>query len=109
MAWKYDGHSPTEIAEEPGISPETVRSSLRKARLMLTARLAPNTRFDAELADLLDLEAGLREISPERDQAQLEYGAGKRPGSVGRASTATVLAVTDGQVGRWCGYGWGPC
>ncbi|WP_443065508.1 transposase [Streptomyces sp. NBC_00557] len=24
-------------------------------------------------------------------------------------STATVLAVTDGQVGRWCGYGWGPC
>ncbi|MET7686306.1 hypothetical protein [Streptomyces sp. NPDC005423] len=28
-----------------------------------------NTRFDAELADLLDLEAGLREISLERDQA----------------------------------------
>lgn len=42
MAWKYDGHSPTEIAEELGISPETVRSSLRKARLMLAARLAPS-------------------------------------------------------------------
>ncbi|MFC8592045.1 transposase domain-containing protein [Streptomyces atroolivaceus] len=25
------------------------------------------------------------------------------------SSTATVLAVTGGQVGRWCGYGWGPC
>ncbi|WP_217179404.1 hypothetical protein [Streptomyces sp. AC495_CC817] len=33
-----------------------------------------NTQFDAELADLLDLKAGLREISLERDQAQLESG-----------------------------------
>ncbi|MYW54256.1 hypothetical protein GTY64_22835 [Streptomyces sp. SID8376] len=33
-----------------------------------------NTRFDTELADLLDLKAGLREISLERDQAQLESG-----------------------------------
>ncbi|WP_345942854.1 DUF6193 family natural product biosynthesis protein [Streptomyces sp. SID486] len=24
-------------------------------------------------------------------------------------STATVLAVTVGQFGRWCGCGWGPC
>ncbi|MDQ0778391.1 superfamily I DNA/RNA helicase [Streptomyces aurantiacus] len=24
-------------------------------------------------------------------------------------STATVLAVTAGQLVRWCGYGWGPC
>ncbi|MFD5474429.1 hypothetical protein [Streptomyces sp. NPDC127105] len=33
-----------------------------------------NTQFDTELADLLDLKAGLREISLERDQAQLESG-----------------------------------
>ncbi|MGA5278789.1 transposase, partial [Streptomyces cellulosae] len=26
-----------------------------------------------------------------------------------RTSTATVLAVTAGQLGRWCGHGWGPC
>ncbi|MFK8844943.1 transposase [Streptomyces sp. Ac-502] len=25
------------------------------------------------------------------------------------SSTATVLAVTGGQLGRWSGYGWGPC
>lgn len=40
MAWKYDGHSPAEIAEELGISPETVRSSLLKARRVLATRLA---------------------------------------------------------------------
>ncbi|MFJ8948211.1 RNA polymerase sigma factor [Streptomyces sp. NPDC102395] len=40
MAWKYDGHSPAEIAEELGISPETVRGSLLKARRVLAARLA---------------------------------------------------------------------
>lgn len=39
MAWKYDGHSPSEIAEELGISPETVRASLLKARRVLAARL----------------------------------------------------------------------
>jgi transposase len=26
-----------------------------------------------------------------------------------RSSTATVFVVTAGQLGRWCGYGWGPC
>lgn len=26
-----------------------------------------------------------------------------------RSNTATVSVVTVGQVGRWCGYGWGPC
>jgi hypothetical protein len=25
------------------------------------------------------------------------------------SNTATVLAVTAGQLGRWCGHGWGPC
>ncbi|MDX3764101.1 AAA family ATPase [Streptomyces sp. AK02-04a] len=25
------------------------------------------------------------------------------------SNTATVFAVTAGQFGRWCGYGWGPC
>ncbi|MFM9596568.1 sigma-70 family RNA polymerase sigma factor [Streptomyces scabiei] len=40
MAWKYDGHSPAEIAEELGISSETVRASLLKARRALAARLA---------------------------------------------------------------------
>ncbi|MCW7947398.1 hypothetical protein AAW14_37070 [Streptomyces hygroscopicus] len=33
-----------------------------------------NLQFDTELADLLDLNAGLREIGLERDQAQLESG-----------------------------------
>ncbi|WP_328834764.1 hypothetical protein [Streptomyces europaeiscabiei] len=33
-----------------------------------------NIQFDTELADLLDLKSGLREISLERDQAQLESG-----------------------------------
>ncbi len=27
----------------------------------------------------------------------------------GSVSTATAFGVTVGQVGRWCGYGWGPC
>ncbi|MFB6642941.1 sigma-70 family RNA polymerase sigma factor [Streptomyces chartreusis] len=40
MAWKYDGHSPAEIAEELGISAETVRASLLKARRVLATRLA---------------------------------------------------------------------
>ncbi|MEU2026687.1 sigma-70 family RNA polymerase sigma factor [Streptomyces sp. NPDC016469] len=39
MAWKYDGHSPAEIAEELGISSATVRASLLKARRVLAARL----------------------------------------------------------------------
>lgn len=32
MAWTLDGHTPTEIAEILRITPEAVRSSLRKAR-----------------------------------------------------------------------------
>jgi RNA polymerase sigma factor (sigma-70 family) len=32
LAWTLDGYSPSEIAEELGLSPEAVRSSLRKAR-----------------------------------------------------------------------------
>jgi len=39
MAWTFDGYSPSEIAEELQITPETVRSNLRKARRALAAHL----------------------------------------------------------------------
>jgi RNA polymerase sigma factor (sigma-70 family) len=39
MAWTFDGYSPSEIAEELQITPETVRSNLRKARRTLAAHL----------------------------------------------------------------------
>ncbi|WP_084557636.1 sigma-70 family RNA polymerase sigma factor [Couchioplanes caeruleus] len=39
MAWTYDGYAPAEIAEELDITPEAVRSSLRKARRSLIERL----------------------------------------------------------------------
>jgi RNA polymerase sigma factor (sigma-70 family) len=35
MAWTYDGCTPTEIAKELKITPEAVRSSLKKARTAL--------------------------------------------------------------------------
>ncbi|MFD7973681.1 RNA polymerase sigma factor [Streptomyces clavifer] len=40
MAWKYDGHTPAEIAEELGISPIAVRASLLKSRRALAALMA---------------------------------------------------------------------
>src|SRR5688572_13634395 len=38
MAWRLSGFRPTEIADELGITPEAVRSSLAKARQALSAR-----------------------------------------------------------------------
>jgi RNA polymerase sigma factor (sigma-70 family) len=35
MAWTYDGCTPTEIAKELKMTPEAVRSSLKKARMAL--------------------------------------------------------------------------
>jgi RNA polymerase sigma factor (sigma-70 family) len=40
MAWTLDGYRPSEIAEELRITPEAVRSNLKKARRALTAYLA---------------------------------------------------------------------
>jgi RNA polymerase sigma factor (sigma-70 family) len=40
MAWTLDGYRPSEIAEELRITPEAVRSSLKKARRALAAYLA---------------------------------------------------------------------
>jgi RNA polymerase sigma-70 factor (ECF subfamily) len=40
MAWTFDGHSPTEIAEELTMTPGAVRASLSKARRALAAHLA---------------------------------------------------------------------
>jgi RNA polymerase sigma factor (sigma-70 family) len=42
MAWHYDGASHSEIAEALGISPEAVRSNLRKARTALRRYLQGN-------------------------------------------------------------------
>jgi RNA polymerase sigma factor (sigma-70 family) len=40
MAWTLDGYKPSEIAQELRITPETVRSNLKKARRALAAYLA---------------------------------------------------------------------
>jgi RNA polymerase sigma factor (sigma-70 family) len=40
MAWTLDGYRPSEIAEELRITPEAVRSNLKKARRALAAYLA---------------------------------------------------------------------
>jgi RNA polymerase sigma factor (sigma-70 family) len=40
MAWTYDGAGPSEIADELGMDPQSVRSSLRKARANLVRRMA---------------------------------------------------------------------
>lgn len=39
LVWRLDGATPSETAAELGITPEAVRSSLRKARTTLRARL----------------------------------------------------------------------
>lgn len=40
MAWTYDGHNPTEIAEQLSMTPAAVRASLLKARRSLVKHLA---------------------------------------------------------------------
>jgi RNA polymerase sigma factor (sigma-70 family) len=35
LVWTYDGATPAEIAEELGMKPATVRSTLRNARVQL--------------------------------------------------------------------------
>jgi RNA polymerase sigma factor (sigma-70 family) len=42
MAWTYDGATPTEIAAALGISPGSVRGSLKKARAALRTHLHDN-------------------------------------------------------------------
>ncbi|WP_380283724.1 RNA polymerase sigma factor [Kitasatospora purpeofusca] len=39
LAWSVDGYSPTEIAEELGINPATIRANLMKARRAVAGRL----------------------------------------------------------------------
>jgi len=39
MAWTYDGATPSEIATELQITPEAVRSNLKKARTALRNHL----------------------------------------------------------------------
>ena len=50
MAWTYDGYLPHEIAEEIGISPDAVRSNLRKARRSLIELVNRGGRNDDRLA-----------------------------------------------------------
>jgi RNA polymerase sigma-70 factor (ECF subfamily) len=42
LAWTLSGYTPTEIADELGMSPEAVRSSLKKARRAATQHLDQN-------------------------------------------------------------------
>ncbi|WP_438297706.1 RNA polymerase sigma factor [Streptomyces sp. HUAS TT7] len=42
LAWTLSGYTPTEIAAELGMSPEAVRSSLKKARRAATRHLEQN-------------------------------------------------------------------
>lgn len=44
VAWTYEGATPTEIARTLNVSPETVRSSLRKARELLRKQLRGSGR-----------------------------------------------------------------
>jgi RNA polymerase sigma factor (sigma-70 family) len=48
MAWTYDGYQPAEIAKELGITAETVRSNLRKARRALAAQLLGDGAWSGE-------------------------------------------------------------
>lgn len=43
LAWTLDGFSPSEIAEELGITPEATRTALFKARRALSCQLMPDT------------------------------------------------------------------